>query len=95
MSNCLYWLPPPEEREEKSLYFLRYCIPEFLNWEGRQYSQMVGIEIIPYLKGLLTAYQQEPSRPDDWNGPHKKIQEVQSLIDGIERYGRVELSLHS
>lgn len=95
MSNCLYWLPPPEEREENSLYFLRYCIPKYLNWEGQQFNQTVGKEIVPYLKGLLSAYQQEPERPNDWDGPHSKIEEVQSLISAIEKYGKVELSMHS
>lgn len=94
MSSSLYWLPPPEKREESSLYFLRYCIPKHLDWGWPHYNKMIGKEIIPYLNGLLTAYKQEPERPADWDGPHAKIEQVKSLIDAIQKYGEVELSLH-
>lgn len=98
MGADLYWLPPPKARKENSLYNLKYEISKYLDsdWNGEGYSTMVGRDIIPFLKGLIAAWERQPeTKPNDIFGPKACIEEAQSLIDGIEQYGEVELSLHS
>lgn len=98
MGSDLYWLPPPEDREENSLYNLKYTLSKYLDpdWNGNGYTVMASREVIPFLRGLIAAWQRQPEeKPNDPFGPKARIEEAQSLINGIERYGRVELSLHS
>lgn len=96
MSSSLYWLPPPEARKENSLYNLKHILSKHLDpdWNGNSYTQMVGREIIPFLRELISAWERQPEqKPNDLFGPKACIEEAQSLIDGIEYYGQVELSL--
>lgn len=97
MGNDLSWLPPPEEREEHGICHIQWELSKYLdpNWNGGGYTEMVGREIIPFLKGLISGYQKNPARPNDFDGPHRSIEDAQSLIDAIEKYGKVELSMHS
>lgn len=97
MSSSLYWLPPPKARKENSLYNLKYTLSKHLDpdWNGGGYSIMVNKSIIPFLKGMIAAWQRQPEdKPNDPFGPKECIKEAQSLIDGIEQYGEVEVSLH-
>lgn len=98
MSSSLYWLPPPKARKENSLYNLKHTLSKYLDpdWNGSSYTEMVGRDIIPFLKGLIAAWEQQPEdKSKDPFGPKSCIKEAQSLIDGIEQYGEVEISLHS
>lgn len=97
MSSSLYWLPPPKARKENSIYNLKHTLSKYLDpdWNGDGYSTMVDKKIIPFLKGLIAAWQrQSEDKPNDPFGPKACIKEAQSLIDGIEQYGEVEVSLH-
>ena len=97
MSYSLYWLPPPKEREENSLYNLKHTISKYLDpdWNGSGYTEMVGRSMIPFLKGMIAGLERlSETKPNDPFGPKATIEEAQSLIDGIERYGEVEISLH-
>jgi hypothetical protein len=98
MSSSLYWLPPPKARKENSLYNLKHALSKYLDpeWNGEGYSMMVDKKIIPFLKGLIAAWQRQPEgKANDPFGPRECIKEAESLIFGIDRYGEVEISLHS
>lgn len=98
MSSSLYWLPPPKARKENGLYNLKHILSRHLDpsWNGEGYSEMVGLEVIPFLKGLIAVWERQPEdKPNDPFGPKACIEEAQSLIDGIKKYGEVEISLHS
>lgn len=97
MGNDLSWLPPPEEREEHGIALIQWELSKHLDpdYDGWGYNAMVGKEIIPFLKGLIAKYQKQPPQPDYFAGPHACIADAQELIDAIEKYGKVELSMHS
>lgn len=85
MSTNLYYRPVPKQPKESCFaYQLKFHIAPLL-WEhdGSLSSEWttVGKELIPYLKGLTSAGNEEVSR------------EAKKLIMLIEKYDEVQLSL--
>lgn len=82
MSSTMYWLPPPKARKENYIGSLKSTIAKHLDpdWNGNGDSWEVGKDIIPFLRGIVAG-----------NGSGDMAREAQSLINGIETYGFVEV----
>lgn len=88
MSNSLYWLPPPDERKEHCIYSLKKALAKRLNAEyDGSISENLGIvgkELIPFLDGIV-----------EGNDNKDMGRDAKSLIAAIEKFGEVELIIHS
>lgn len=86
MSTSLYWMPPPNERDEKCIGSIKWTIAKHLDpdWNGNGESWMVGKELIPFLMGIKAG-----------NGSGDMGRDAESLIKAIEKFGQVELIIHS
>lgn len=84
MSKSLYWSPPPSEVKERSVDYLRHEIARYVDpdWNGDSWSDTVGGDLIPFLKGIIAA------------GSKEQKEDAQELIDAIHRYGKVVLTIH-
>lgn len=82
----MYWMPPPKERQEKCIGSLKWTIAKHLDpeWNGNGDTWEVGKELIPFLRGIVAG-----------NGSGDMAREAKSLISGIEKYERVEITIHN
>ncbi len=83
MSVSLYWSPPPTEIKEHGLD-LKYEIGRYLDpdYNGGGDTWEVDKEIIPFLKGIIAA------------GTEGKGNDAAELIEAINKYGTVVLTIH-
>lgn len=83
MSSSLSWEPPPEE-SKRHYIGLKYEIGRYLDedYNGGNDSWTVGNELIPFLKGLMSASPETSTYND-----------AEELILAIEKYGKVILTI--
>ncbi len=84
MSTSLYWSPPPREVKEHCINDIKHEVARYLDpsWNGLGDSWQAGSELIPFLKGMRAAGNEDTRKA------------AQSLIDAIEKYGEVTLTIH-
>lgn len=87
MSTSLYWSRVPVEPAENSLYSLKHILAKKL-WDSDgscgENTLKVGKELIPFLEGIEMG-----------NGSGDMGSDARKLINAIERYGEIQLSIHS
>lgn len=87
MSTSLYWREPPREPDGELLgYDLKWVIAKkYLDHDGTLQEDWfdVGKDVVPFLEGVIAATV----------GDEALKKEAQELIDLIEKYGTVQLSL--
>lgn len=87
MSTSLYWMPPPQDRKEENIGSLKWDFAKkWGEYDGSCSENLgfIGKDEIPYLQGIVTG-----------NGGGDMSRDAQKLIAAIEKYGKVELIIHS
>lgn len=82
----MYWTPPPSQLKETNIDSLKRTLATYIdpNWNGFSDSWVVDSDIIPFLNGIIAG-----------NGSGDMAREAKSLIEGIEKYGQVQVIIHS
>jgi hypothetical protein len=81
MSTSLYWAPPPVEVREWNVD-LKWEIGRYFDeqYNGGTMDTMVDRSIVPFLKGIIAGTSDKDKKAS-----------ADSLIQGINKYGRVQL----
>lgn len=86
MSTSLYWRLIPEEPKEHSIGYLKYVLAQRIWGEDGSCGQSparVGADLIDFLEGIVAAADEDTAK------------NAQNLINAIQKYGEVELLIHS
>ena len=89
MSTSLYWSIIPPEPDENNLYSLKRIMAKKLGSMDGSCSEDLGVvdrSLIPFLEGLIMG---------DTSERQEIAEDAQSLVDAINKYGKVRLTIHS
>lgn len=84
MSTSLYWSLVPKEPDENNLYELKRIMAKKLGEFDGSVGEDLGVvnsNMIPFLEGIVATDSAAAS-------------DAQELIDAIQKYGQVQLSIH-
>lgn len=79
MSSSLYWVPPPLERKANNIESLKFLMKQKYGDDGVN-GTIFDKSDIPYFQGIV-------------DGGGEMAEDAQSIIDGIHKYGKIELEL--